>query len=85
MEVWFYLQYEPRLRGRGEEFRKDLRPRSSVARQESFCPLDKDLSRKSRYRISGIAGSAHVRFPRLSGVDLHRGLKSAHDAPVNSF
>ena len=36
MEVWFYLQYEPRLRGRGEEFRKDLRPRSSVARQESF-------------------------------------------------
>src|SRR5467141_613912 len=31
--------------------RKDLHPRSSVARQESFCPLDKDLSWKSGYRV----------------------------------
>jgi VWFA-related protein len=29
---------------------KDLHPRSSVARRESFCPLDKDLSWKSRNR-----------------------------------
>jgi hypothetical protein len=29
---------------------KRIHPRSSVARRESFCPLDKDLSWKSRYR-----------------------------------
>ena len=32
---------------------KELHPRSSVARRESFCPLDKDLSWKSRYRTCG--------------------------------
>src|SRR5271154_5490353 len=30
--------------------RKNLHPRSSEARRESFCPLDKDLSWKSDYR-----------------------------------
>src|SRR6267154_4952832 len=31
---------------------KNLHPRSSQARQESFCPLDKDLSWKSGNRTS---------------------------------
>ena len=31
---------------------KELHPRSSVARRESFCTLDKDLSWKSHYRTS---------------------------------
>jgi hypothetical protein len=35
---------------RDEESKKNLHPRSSEARQESFCPLDKDLSWKSRNR-----------------------------------
>jgi len=41
-----------RLRGQQtrREIRKDLYPRSSEARRESFCPLDKDLSWKSDYR-----------------------------------
>ena len=54
MEVWFYLTKEPRLRGQHtrREIRKDLYPRSSAARQESFCPLDKDLSWKSAYQTS---------------------------------
>jgi hypothetical protein len=48
MEVWFYLKKEPRLRGQHTRrgIRKNLYPRSSEARQESFCPLDKDLSWK---------------------------------------
>jgi hypothetical protein len=33
--------------------KKELHPRSSEARRENFCPLDKDLSWKSRYRTSG--------------------------------
>jgi hypothetical protein len=33
---------------------KDLHPRSSVARRESFCPLDKDLSWKSDNRTSPV-------------------------------
>ena len=37
---------------RGEEIKKNLHPRSSEARRESFCPLDKDLSWKSGYRTS---------------------------------
>src|SRR5580693_8875655 len=42
----------PRLRGphTRRRIRKDLHPRSSVARRESFCPLDKDLSWKSGSR-----------------------------------
>src|SRR5579862_2408868 len=32
------------------KIRKNLHPRSSAARRESFCSLDKDLSWKSRYR-----------------------------------
>src|ERR1700676_1872645 len=35
---------------RGEEIKKNLHPRSSGACRESFCPLDKDLSWKSRNR-----------------------------------
>src|SRR6266852_2540712 len=52
MEVWFYLNEEPRPRGQPtrRRIRKNLYPRSSEARRESFCPLDKDLSWKSRYR-----------------------------------
>jgi hypothetical protein len=40
---------EPRLRGQHTRRRnqKNLHPRSSEARQENFCPLDKDLSWKS--------------------------------------
>jgi hypothetical protein len=40
---------EPRLRGKHTRRRilKNLHPRSSEARQESFLPLDKDLSWKS--------------------------------------
>jgi hypothetical protein len=43
---------KPRLRGQHTRprNRKSLHPRSSEARRESFCPLDKDLSWKSRYR-----------------------------------
>src|SRR5579863_5702899 len=42
----------PRLRGphTRRRIRKDLHPRSSVARRESSCPLDKDLSWKSPNR-----------------------------------
>ena len=35
---------------RGEEIKTNLHPRSSEARRESFCPLDKDLSWKSDNR-----------------------------------
>jgi len=58
MEVWFYLKQEPRLRGQHtrRRIRKDLHPRSSVARRESFCPLDKDLSWKSDNRTSPVPG-----------------------------
>ena len=43
---------EPRPRGQHTRRRngKDFHPRSSKARRESFCPLDKDLSWKSPYR-----------------------------------
>ena len=49
MEVWFYLKEEPRLRSQHtrRRTRKNLHPRSSEARRESLCPLDKDLSWKS--------------------------------------
>jgi hypothetical protein len=36
--------------------KKELHPRSSVARRESFCPLDKDLSWKSRNRTCDFWG-----------------------------
>src|SRR6267142_408803 len=50
------LKQEPRLRGQHtrRRIRKDLHPRSSVARRESFCPLDKDLSWKSANRTCGL-------------------------------
>jgi len=49
MEVWFYgnRNHGCEANTRGEKSRKNLHPRSSVARRESFCPLDKDLSWKS--------------------------------------
>src|SRR6266852_5293247 len=47
-----HIKKEPRPRGQDtrREIRRDLHPRSSQARQESFCPLDKDLSWKSGNR-----------------------------------
>jgi hypothetical protein len=45
----FLRKKKPRLRGQHtrRRNRKNLHPRSSGARRESFCPLDKDLSWKS--------------------------------------
>ena len=37
----------PRGQHTRRRIRKDLHPRSSIARRESFCPPDKDLSWKS--------------------------------------
>src|SRR5216684_6040368 len=66
MEVWFYLKEEPRLRSQHtrRRIRKNLYPRSSEARQESFLPLDKDLSWKS--------GSSIKKEPRLRGQHTRR-------------
>src|SRR5580693_1494144 len=52
MEVWFFWKKEPRLRGprTRRSIQRNLHQRSSEARQENFCPLDKDLSWKSPYR-----------------------------------
>src|SRR5216684_981308 len=52
------LKQEPRLRGQHtrRRIRKNLYTRSSEARWESFCPLDKDLSWKSDYRTCGFGG-----------------------------
>jgi len=54
MEVWFSIVKNP---GREADTRAEtqrlLHPRSSRAPQESFCPLDKDLSWKSAYRTCG--------------------------------
>jgi hypothetical protein len=52
MEVWFSIEEEPRLRGQHtrRRIRKNLYTRSSEARRESFCLLDKDLSWKSPNR-----------------------------------
>src|SRR5260370_42052755 len=49
MEVWFDLNEEPQLRSQHtrRRTRKNLHPRSSEARQESFCPLDKVSNRTS--------------------------------------
>ncbi len=46
------IKKEPRLRGQHtrRRIRKNLHQRSSKARQENFCPLDKDLSWKSPYK-----------------------------------
>src|SRR5579862_7988269 len=38
------------------KIKKNLHPRSSAARRESFCPLDKDLSWKSHYRTGAVQG-----------------------------
>src|SRR6266478_1400461 len=49
MEVWFYMKEEPRLRSQHtrRRTRKNLHPRSSEARRERLCPLDKDIKWKS--------------------------------------
>src|SRR5258708_20617423 len=48
MEVWFYLgTTAERPTHAAKKFKKNLHPRSSAARRESSCPLDKDLSWKS--------------------------------------
>jgi len=68
MEVWFYPEKEPRLRGQHTRrgIRKNLYPRSSKARRESFCPLDKDLSWKSwrsAWRAALKRAGLELRFP----------------------
>jgi hypothetical protein len=51
MEVWFSIVRNPgREADTRAEAQRVLHPRSSAARQESLCPLDKDLSWKSTYR-----------------------------------
>ena len=44
MEVWFYgnRNHGCEANTRGEKSRKNLHPRSSVARRESFCPLSRN-------------------------------------------
>ena len=51
MDVWFCLKQELSPRGKNRKLKnlKKLFTRSSVARRESFCPLDKDLSWMSGY------------------------------------
>src|SRR5258708_5875366 len=51
MEVWFDLNEEPQLRSQHtrRRTRKNLHPRSSEARQESFCPFDKVSNRTCSY------------------------------------
>src|SRR5258707_15474784 len=48
---------------------KEFTPRSSAARRESFCPLDKHLSWKSRNRTTGFCEISLVRFRRLQGTE----------------
>jgi Domain of unknown function (DUF4382) len=53
MEVWFSIVRNPgREADTRAEAQRVLHPRSSRAPQESFCPLDKDLSWKSENRTS---------------------------------
>src|SRR6266852_5176660 len=86
MEVWFYLNEEPRPRGQPtrRRIRKNLYPRSSEARRESFCPLDKDLSWKpgfrtcakafSRARVLAVNASARLDLVEFSaGPGLRQG------------
>jgi hypothetical protein len=63
------LEKEPRLRGQHtrRRLRKNLHPRSSEARRESFCPLDKDLSWKSAHRT---AQDGRVCLPRIEELVL---------------
>ena len=53
MEVWFYSRIGTRPRGQHDALQnlKNLHPRSSEARRESFRPLDKDLSWKSLCQV----------------------------------
>src|SRR5258708_12448348 len=80
MEVWFYLKEEPRLRSQHtrRRTRKNLHPRSSEARRESLCPLDKDLSWKSGYRTSLTNVGPVAKFPQCaippSRIDAAKGL-----------
>src|SRR5215471_3513201 len=63
MEVWFSITRNPAARPtRAEAQKRICTPRSSEAPQESFCPLDKDLSWKSESRL--IAVRRHFRMAR---------------------
>src|SRR6202011_5284930 len=59
-----------------KKFKKNLHPRSSEARRESFCPLDKDLSWKSRYRtlrswrFGPPTRSSHIRVVKRSSESI---------------
>jgi hypothetical protein len=52
MDVWFSIEEEPLPRGTKRELKalKNFTHALSKARQESFCPLDTDLSWMSDYR-----------------------------------
>src|SRR5579863_131282 len=52
------------------KFRKKLHPRSSAARWESSCPLDKDLSRKSLLERVVFVRIPLDRYRRLSGAGI---------------
>src|SRR3984893_2938239 len=62
------IKKKPRLRSQHTRRRteKNLHPRSSEARQESFLPLDKDLSWKSANRTSPVLGL------HISGIRVNR-------------
>src|SRR5258708_27945887 len=74
------IKKEPRLRSphTRRRIRKNLHPRSSEARRESFCPLDKDLSWKSGYRTSLTNVGPVAKFPQCaippSRIDAAKGL-----------
>jgi hypothetical protein len=91
MEVWFYSRIGTRPRGQHNALKnlKSLHPRSSRARRESFCPLDKDLSWKSRNRRSNHLYDLRVNQACESGLiarqgpipDPDRGRVVGEDAP----
>src|ERR1700730_11692313 len=64
------IKKKPRLRSQHTRRRteKNLHPRSSEARQESFLPLDKDLSWKSAYRRTGFRAISIVRLRFIEAV-----------------
>jgi hypothetical protein len=81
MEVWFYPKKEPRPRGQDarRRIRKNLHQRSSEARRESFCPLDKDLSWKSRNRKLAVPG------PQSSGNGVTQEFAGLRAANLDNF
>ncbi len=52
MEVGFYLGTTAERPTQAAKNQKEFTPRSSEARRESFCPLDKNLSWNSDYRAT---------------------------------